>query len=139
MQLCTQKYITRRQRGVHFLTPPPPPLNPPLHSGGFRNPEKGVQPLGSAPANFWVVTPTSGTLEVRTESTLGLVKCFEISKELIHKCVTMPSCCCCMALLHNHLMDSCSCLRKNTLLAGKGGCICTPLTPPESATVGIVV
>jgi len=24
---------------------------------------------------------------------------------------------------------------KNTLLAAKGGCICTPLTPPKSATV----
>jgi len=23
---------------------------------------------------------------------------------------------------------------KNTLLAAKGGCICTPLTPPKSAT-----
>ena len=39
-----------------------------------------------------------------------------------------------MPLLHNHLMDSCSYVRKNTLLAAKGGCICTPLTPPESAT-----
>ena len=45
----------------------------------------------------------------------------------------MPGCCC-MPLLHNHLMDSCSYVRKNTLLAAKGGCICTPLTPPESAT-----
>jgi len=26
-------------------------------------------------------------------------------------------------------MDSCSYVRKNTLLAAKGGCICTPLTP----------
>jgi len=32
-------------------------------------------------------------------------------------------------------MDSFSYLRKNTLLAAKGGCICTPLTPPKSATV----
>ena len=31
MQLCTQKYITSRQRGVH-LQPPYPPLNPPLTS-----------------------------------------------------------------------------------------------------------
>ena len=92
----------------------------------------------SAPANFWVATPTSVTLAVRTEyleATLGLVKCLEISKELIRECVTMPGCCCCMPLLHNHLMDSCSYVRKNTLLAAKGGCICTPLTPPESATV----
>ena len=56
------------------------------------------------------------------------------SKELIRECVTMSGCCCCMPLLHNHLMDSCSYVRKNTLLAAKGGCICTPLTPPESAT-----
>ena len=102
--------------------------------------QKGGSATGaqSAPANFGVVTPTSGTLEVRTEyleATLGLVKCLEISKELIRECVTMPGCCCCMPLLHNHLMDSCSCVRKNTLLAAKGGCICTPLTPPESATV----
>jgi len=26
-------------------------------------------------------------------------------------------------------------VRKNTLLAAKGGCICTPLTPLKSATV----
>ena len=42
----------------------------------------------------------------------------------------MPGCCCCMPLPHNHLMDSCSYVRKNTLLAAKGGCICTPLTHP---------
>ena len=67
---------------------------------------------------------------------LGLVKCLEISKELIRECVTMPGCCCCMPLLHNHLMDSCSYnyVRQNALLAAKGGYICTPLTPPESAT-----
>jgi len=35
-----------------------------------------------------------------------------------------------MPLLYNHLMDSCSYVRKNTLLAAKGGC----LTPPKSAT-----
>ena len=46
----------------------------------------------------------------------------------------MPGCCCCMPLLHNHLMDSCSYVCKNTLLAAKGGCICTPLTPLKSAT-----
>jgi len=39
-----------------------------------------------------------------------------------------------MSLLHNHLTDSCSYVRKNTLRATKGGCICTPLTPPKSAT-----
>ena len=31
-------------------------------------------------------------------------------------------------------MDSCSYVRKNTFFAAKGGCICTPLTPPGSAT-----
>ena len=43
-----------------------------------------------------------------------------ISKEeLIHECVTVPSCCCCIQLLHNHLMDSCNYVCKNTLLAVK--------------------
>ena len=49
------------------------------------------------------------------EATLGLVKRLEISKELIRECVTVPDCCCCMPLLpllHNHLMDSCSNVRK---------------------------
>ena len=54
-----------------------------------------------------------------------LYKC----KELIRECVTVPGCCCCIPLLHNHLMDSCSYVRKNTLLATNGGCICTPLPP----------
>ena len=65
--------------------------------------------------------------EVRTEYlkvTLGLVKCLEISKE--RECVTVPGCCCCMSLLYNHLMDWYSYIRKNILLATKGGCICTP-------------
>ena len=109
------------------------------NSGGFRNSEWGVQPLAreARPQIFGLPRPLSVTLKVRTEyleATLGLVKCLEISKELIRECVTMPGCCCCMPLLHNHLMDSCSYVRKNTLLAAKGGCICTPLTPPESAT-----
>ena len=66
-------------------------------------------------------------LETRTEyleATLGLDKCLEISKELIHECVTVPGCCCCMPLLYNRLMDSCKYVRKNTLLAAKVGCIC---------------
>ena len=70
-------------------------------------------------------------LEVRTEylkATLGLVKHLEISKELIRECVTVPGCCCCMPLLHNHLIDVCSYVYKNTLLASaKRGYICTPL------------
>ena len=57
---------------------------------------------------------------------LGLVKCLEISKELIRECVTLPGCCCCMPLLHNNFI-SCSYVRKNTLLAAT-------LTPPKSAT-----
>ena len=55
---------------------------------------------------FGLPRPLSVTLEVRTEATLGLIKCLEISKELIRECVTMSGCCCCMPLLHNHLMDS---------------------------------
>ena len=109
-------------------------------SSGFRNSERGVQLLAreARPQIFGLPRPLLVTLEVRTEyleATLGLVKCLEINKELIRECVTMPGCCCCMPLLHNHLIDSCSYVRKNTLLAAKGGCICTPLTPPESATV----
>ena len=50
------------------------------------------------------------------EATLDLVKRLEISKELIRECVTVPGCCCCMPLLHNHLMDSSSYVHKNTLL-----------------------
>ena len=79
-----------------------------------------IQKGGFSPANFCVATPTSVTLEVRTEyleATLGLVKCLEISKELIRECVTVPGCCCCMPLLYNYLMDSCSYVLKNTLLA----------------------
>ena len=62
-------------------------------------------------------------MKVRTEyleATLGLVKRLEISKELICEYVTVAGCCCCMPLLYNHLMDSCS----YTLLAAKGGCVC---------------
>ena len=110
-------------------------------SGGFRNLERGVQPLAreGRPQIIWVHAHfrSRWNLEFRTEyleATLGLVKCLEISKELIRECVTMPGCCCCMPFLYNHLMDSYSYVRKNTLLAAKGGCICTPLTPPKSAT-----
>ena len=115
----------------------PPMFNFTLHvcSGGFRNSERGVQSLVCK--NFGFPCPLPVTLEVRTEyleTTLGLPKRLEISKELIRECVTVPGCCCCMALLYNHLMDSYGYVRKNTLLAAKGGCICTPLTPPKSAT-----
>ena len=66
--------------------------------------------------------PTFGHVEVRTEYlevTLGLVKRLEISKELMRECVTVPGCCCCMhaTAVYYHLMDSCSYVRKNTLLA----------------------
>ena len=83
------------------------------------------------PKIFGLPRPLSVTLEVRTEyleATLGLVKCLEISKELIRECVTMPGCCC-MPLLHNHFMVSRSYVRKNTLLAAKGGAFAPPLTP----------
>ena len=62
-------------------------------SGGFRNSERGVQPLAreARPQIFGLPRPLSVTLEVQTEylkATLGLVKCLEISKELIRECVT---------------------------------------------------
>ena len=82
--------------------------------------------------------PTFGHVDVRTEyleATLGLVKRLEISKELMRECLTVPGCCCCMPLLYNHLMNSCSYVHKNALLAAKGRYICTPLTPPKSTTV----
>ena len=111
----------------------------------------GVQ---SAAENFWAATPTSGHAKVQTEylflgchahfwsrkspnwiprmleATLDLVKRLEISKELIRECVTVPGCCCCMLLLHNHLMDLCSYVHKNTLLAAKWGALAPPLPPP---------
>ena len=84
---------------------------------------------------FQVATPTSSHVNIRTEyleATLGLVKHLEISKELIHvrECLTVPGCCCCMPLLHNHLKDSCSYVHKNTLLAAKGGVHLHPSYPP---------
>ena len=62
-------------------------------SGGFRNSERGVQPLAREARLqiFGLPRPLSVTLEVQTEyleATLGLVKCLEISKELIRECVT---------------------------------------------------
>ena len=94
-------HVTNKNVGYFLLWP----------SGGFRNSERGVQPLAreARPQIFGLPRPLSVTLEVQTEyleATLGLVKCLEISKELIRECVTMPGCCCCMPLLHNHLMDS---------------------------------
>ena len=80
---------------------------------------------------FGGATPTSGDVKSDLEATPALLKRLEISKELIRVCVcvTVPGCCC-MPLLHNHLMDSCSYLRKNTLLAAKGGVHLHPLNPP---------
>ena len=66
------------------------------------------------------------------KATLGLVKCLEISKELIRECVTMPGCCCCMPLLHNHLMDSCTVIimyAKIHYSPPKGGAFAPPLPP----------
>ena len=82
-------------------------------------------------ANLVLPRPLSITLAVRTEylkATLGLIKCLEISKELICECVTMPGCYC-MPLLYNHLMDSCSYVLKNRLLAAKAPPL-PPLNPP---------
>ena len=70
--------------------------------------------------------PACKRLNWNLKATLGLVKHLEISKELIRECVTVPGCCYCMPLLHNHLMDSCSYVQKLTLLAAKGGYTCTP-------------
>ena len=80
------------------------------------------------PKVFRLPRPLPVTLEVQT-ATLGLAKRLDISKELIRECVTVLGCCC-MPLLYYHLMDSCSYVCKNTLLAAKGGCI----IPPKSAT-----
>ena len=93
-----------------------------MHQWRIQKFRKGGSVTGArSPAeNFGVATPTFGHVNVRTEyleATLGLVKRLEISKELIRECVTVPGCCCCIPLLYNHLMDSCSYLRKNTLLA----------------------
>ena len=68
-------------------------LGPGECSGGFRNSERGVQSLAreARPQIFGLPRPLSVTLEVQTEyleATLGLVKCLEISKELIRECVT---------------------------------------------------
>ena len=63
------------------------------------------------------------------EATLDLVKRLNISKELIRECVTVPGCCCCMPLLHNHLMDSCSYVRKIHDYPPKGGAFAPPLPP----------
>ena len=64
-----------------------------FNSGGFRNSERGVQPLvrEARPQSFGLPRPLSVTLEVQTEyleATLGQVKRLEISKELIRECVT---------------------------------------------------
>ena len=101
----------------------------------------GVQPL----ANFWVATPTfghAGSPNWTELNTLGLVKCLEITKELIRECVTMPGCCCCMPLLHNHLMDSCSYVyAKIHYSPPKGGAFAPPLPPlnPPLCTIGTIL
>ena len=55
-----------------------------IRGGGFKNLERGGSATGtqSTPENFWVATPTSGHMKIRTEyleATLGLVKCLEIT------------------------------------------------------------
>ena len=64
--------------------------------------------------NIAVASELFEVLTEYLEATLGLDKHLEISKELIRDCVTGPGCCCCMPLLHNHLMDLCSYVHKNT-------------------------
>ena len=65
------------------------------------------------------------------EATLGLVKCLEISKELIRECVTMPGCCCCMPLLHNHLNGLVQlCTQKYITRRQRGVHFAPPLPPP---------
>ena len=109
-----------------------------IYSGGFKNLEREVQPLAHVAKPKILRCHAHFRSRKRpnwiSRSNFGLVKCLEISKELIHECLTMLGRCCCIPLLYNHLMDSCSYSCKNTLLAAKGGCICTPLTLPESAT-----
>ena len=98
--------------------------------GGFRNLERGVQPLAceahpkilSCHAHFWSHESKLNFSKQVSSQTSG------DGKELIHECVTGPGCCCCMPLLHNHLIDSCSYVRKNILLAAKGR---PPYTPPQ--------
>ena len=109
------------------------------YSGGFRNSERGVQPLKceARPKIFGLPRPLSVTLEVQTEyleATLGLVKCLEISKELIRECVTclvvVAACHSCIIIWWTRAVM----YKKIHYSPPKGGCICTPLTPPESAT-----
>ena len=99
---------------------------PQVCSGRFRNLERGVQPRVARKAHpkIFGLPRQLPVMFMKSEATPGLVKRLEISKELIRECVTVPVCCC-MPLLHNHLMDSCSCVRKYILLAAK----CTPLPP----------
>ena len=81
-------------------------------SGRFRNLERGVQPLArkAQPKILGLPSPLLARKcpSWVSRSNLGLVKCLEISKKLIRECVTVPGCRCCIPLLYNHLMDSCS-------------------------------
>ena len=104
-------------------------------SGGSRNLERGVQPrcvkyiwkfcvaMPTSGHSYWLVAIASELFKIAgspnwiSRSNSSLVKRLEISKELIRECVNVPACCCCMPLLHNHLMDLCSYVCKNTLLA----------------------
>ena len=73
----------------------------------------------SAAENFWAARPLPVTYksELNTSHARSNSRPNQTSRdELIRECVTVPGCCCCMPLLHNHLMDSCSYV-KNTLLA----------------------
>ena len=83
-----------------------------------------------------IVVAIASELFKIAKATLGLDKHLEISKELMRECVTVSGCCCCMPGSHCCIIirwaRANNYVRKNTLLATKGGCICTPLplNPP---------
>ena len=123
------------QKGGFSLVSRSQTLTGSLQESGYARLGSAISARSALMAEPRLPRPLPVTLTVRTEyleATLGLVKCLEISKELIRECVTMPGCCCCMPLLHNHLMDSCSYnyVRQNTLLAAKRGVHLHPPYPP---------
>ena len=113
------RYLNVNLLSVHCITT----------SGGFRNLERGVQPLACEvhPKNFKVAMPTSGHVKVRTkylEAILGLVKRLEISWYMS----VVPGCCCCIIIWWTRAVM----YAKINLLATKGGG--GELASPKSAT-----
>ena len=49
--------------------------------------------------------------------------------QLIHECLTVPGCCCCMPLLDKHLMDSCRYVCKNASPSCQRVVFVPPLSP----------